>query len=129
MFRPWRVKAELTQKSLTITESVATWIVLIICGSATTQFLSMICINSGMCVLMNSMLVANQFPLSNCIVKSEIVFDVELWCQQRINFFCQIVVPQRNLFHCRMVASPASQFRWQFCVPNQFAGEFVSQAN
>ena len=33
---------------------------------------------------------------TNCGVGSELVFAVELWCQQRISFCCQIVVSAAN---------------------------------
>jgi hypothetical protein len=76
------------------------------------------------------MLVANQFSLLHCIVNSESVFDAELWCQQRINFFYQIMVPAMKLFSLSdggvtsepvllTILSSNESIHWRICVTSE----------
>jgi hypothetical protein len=130
MFRPWRVKPEMTQKSLTITESAATWIAVMISGSAATRFSSTISISIVgrvhwwfLCQQQTRfrywivLSAANQFFMLNCGADSESLFAAELWCQQwsvsllNYGISSEIVLTVKLLCHKRTSFTDDSVFQ------------------
>ena len=91
------VKSETILSSLPICESTTTRVALMISESTTTQFSSIISVSAASQSRCSIVLpAASQFSLSNCVVRSESFFNVELCCPSRICFPYRIVWPAAN---------------------------------